>query len=97
VRKTGYHDPLMPSLMFDMYRRTLFYDLRKVHRCGIAHGDFAPRNVVLDTIGQTTLIDFESATECHQCPGDGSCEELARAARELGLVFGKDLDREFVG
>jgi hypothetical protein len=95
VRKTGL---LRLNALADLSvpRWTLFYTLQKVHHCGIVHGDFAPRNVILDTDGQPILIDFELAIETHDCTGYGRCGELVRAAHQLGLVLNKDIDHELV-
>lgn len=35
--------------------------LRHIHKCKLSHGDLAPKNVLVNKKGQTSIIDFEDA------------------------------------
>jgi serine/threonine protein kinase len=68
-----------------VYRRTIFEKLTLIHNAGVLHGDFSPRNVVVDDGGQPFLLDFSHSRNGHKCPGSMDCWELKNAARQLGL------------
>jgi len=63
----------------------LLKSLVNVHRTGVLHGDFVPRNVV--SKGEDpVIIDFSHAQLNHNCPGRLLCEELVRAEKLLTHV-----------
>ncbi|KAK7013592.1 hypothetical protein R3P38DRAFT_3207003 [Favolaschia claudopus] len=61
----------------------LYYRLFRLHKSGVQHNDFEPRNVTMSSSGPF-LIDFDHASLDHNCSGT-SCLELLRAAEALGL------------
>ncbi|KAJ3537305.1 hypothetical protein NM688_g6712 [Phlebia brevispora] len=76
-----------------------FQLLMAVHKRGVEHRDFWPRNIVVDNVEQPTrynLIDFEGSYPRHQCLVEGpeieifnfprvQCPELSRIGLELQL------------
>ncbi|KAK6968911.1 Proteophosphoglycan ppg4 [Favolaschia claudopus] len=74
-------------------RRTLFSRLLGLHRAGIQHNDFEPRNITISSCSSSPVIlDFDNATLYHDCQGE-SCIELLEAARRLGLDPEEELHR----
>jgi tRNA A-37 threonylcarbamoyl transferase component Bud32 len=59
----------------------LFFVIKRLHRAGLAHNDFAERNVVI-AYGRPRLIDFGLAN-MHNCLGQGRCGELWDVAVDL--------------
>jgi serine/threonine protein kinase len=55
-----------------------------MHRRGVAHCDFEPRNIVRDPGGGVTIIDLDCA-EAHKCQGFSMCTELRIAADVLRI------------
>ena len=58
----------------------------RVHDGGVQHGDFSPRNVVVDNRGHPFILDFSHANGGHKCAGTGDCSELRNAMDQLGLA-----------
>ncbi|KAJ6481809.1 hypothetical protein C8R45DRAFT_1150850 [Mycena sanguinolenta] len=50
-------------------RRTLLSHLVSLHRTGIYHNDFEPRNVMLSPSSSPVIIDFDDARLDHVCKG----------------------------
>jgi hypothetical protein len=72
-----------PSLIDNDHLRLAIYEkLADLHKLGVQHGDFAPRNVVEDQ-GEIRLIDLANASK-HKCQGR-DCRELVDARKELRL------------
>jgi hypothetical protein len=67
-------------------RIQLFVYITELHRIGVLHGDFEPRNVVQKGL-RTRIIDFTHSSIDHSCLGWRGCPELKRARNELGLGF----------
>jgi serine/threonine protein kinase len=65
-------------------RYALYHTLKTMHRCGVAHCDFEPRNIVRDPGGRVTIIDLDCA-EAHKCQGFAMCTELRVAAGVLRI------------
>lgn len=60
----------------------LYQHMKVIHDLGVVHGDFQPRNVVMDPVTESIkVIDF-SHSMLHECSGQ-SCFELAEVEREL--------------
>ncbi|BGP28405.1 hypothetical protein JCM10296v2_000137 [Rhodotorula toruloides] len=57
-----------------------------LHNRGFYHGDFAARNVLVDSARKFRLIDWESSYRNHACPGHRRCAEVAEALKHLDLV-----------
>jgi hypothetical protein len=74
----------------------LYNKLLQLHRVGILHGDFEPRNVALGPRG-VILLDFSHSSDHHSCNGETLCHELvyARSILELELVgrFNSSMER----
>ncbi|KAK6964710.1 kinase-like protein, partial [Favolaschia claudopus] len=64
-------------------KRMLFRRLVRVHKIGVQHNDFEPRNVTMSSSGPL-IIDFDHASLDHVCPG-AICQELLQVAQALGL------------
>ncbi|KAE9399234.1 hypothetical protein BT96DRAFT_1019688, partial [Gymnopus androsaceus JB14] len=62
---------------------TLLSYARELHDLGILHKDIRPDNITVDNGGNVKIIDFEHATEDHQC--DDKCWELDKLRRNLRL------------
>jgi serine/threonine protein kinase len=56
-----------------------------IHRCGVEHRDFVPRNIVQKRGLYLKIIDFGFSNTDHVCPGWNVCMELQFAWRELLL------------
>ncbi|KIM19438.1 hypothetical protein M408DRAFT_31222 [Serendipita vermifera MAFF 305830] len=74
-------------------RRQLYELIRSLHRSGVLHGDFVPRNVlsrprpwwkIWADEEELTIIDFSHTSTGHKCSGE-SCEELQEVKSSLGL------------
>jgi serine/threonine protein kinase len=65
-------------------RYALYHTLETMHRRGVAHCDFEPRNIVRDPGGRVTIIDLDCA-EAHKCQGFAMCTELRVAAGVLRI------------
>jgi serine/threonine protein kinase len=65
-------------------RYALYHSLRAMHRRGVAHCDFEPRNIVCDPDGRVTIIDLDCA-QAHQCENFAMCGELKTAAEQLRI------------
>lgn len=57
-----------------------------LHDRGFYHGDFAARNVLVDSERKFRLIDWESSYRNHVCPGHKRCLELYEALAQLSLA-----------
>ncbi|MFN5395038.1 MAG: protein kinase domain-containing protein [Planctomycetota bacterium] len=44
----------------------LFDALKRLHQCGIVHGDISPRNLLIEPGAQVRFIDFGGAREIHE-------------------------------
>jgi len=60
-------------------RLVLFGELYLIHRRGIFHYDFEPRNVLRKGWCRLTIIDFAFSDVNHTCPGWRVCHELKDA------------------
>ncbi|GAA5833963.1 hypothetical protein JCM11251_003575 [Rhodosporidiobolus azoricus] len=72
------------STMTEEAKIAVYRLLLELHKEGLAHGDFAERNVALARDGRYRLVDFEHAQE-HVCEGEEHCEELVWARTDMGL------------
>jgi len=68
-------------ILTSLHRDRLDSTLRCVHKAGVYHGDFEPRNIVVRK-GKPVLIDF-SHSLYHGCPGD-NCDLLEHTCDVLG-------------
>ena len=39
--------------------KSIVAQLKHIHSCGYSHGDLAPKNLLVDKVGNTSIIDFE--------------------------------------
>ena len=70
------------SIIFTHDRVQLFSSARALHRGGIVHGDFEPRNIVVQPDGHVVIVDF-GCSEVHAC--NGSCTEILALAERLEI------------
>ncbi|KAK7020958.1 hypothetical protein R3P38DRAFT_2534879, partial [Favolaschia claudopus] len=56
----------------------------EIHQAGIMHRDLAPRNIIRRARGSLCIIDFETASLNHKCPGE-TCSELSELHQALDL------------
>jgi serine/threonine protein kinase len=69
----------------DINSKQMLRKLRALHHAGFEHGDFKPRNVLVDDNGEVHLIDF-GHSKCHRCSRD--CEELKWARERFTELTG---------
>ncbi|BGP35070.1 hypothetical protein JCM10296v2_006900 [Rhodotorula toruloides] len=67
----------------DRQKIQLYARMADMHKKGVAHGDLAPRNVVMQD-GRVKLIDFGEAYP-HECKGEKECGELEMLWETLGM------------
>ncbi|MFA6426929.1 MAG: RIO1 family regulatory kinase/ATPase [Candidatus Magasanikbacteria bacterium] len=92
---------------FDREKRKLIYyqlgqELAKIHNVGILHGDMSPRNIVCDSHGKVSFIDFEFAKyidsrEQHTHKTDQEynewcAEKMAKEVRQLAVVLSFEMN-----
>jgi serine/threonine protein kinase len=75
------HLSIMAEILMNL-RKQIWRNLMALHRAGIVHNDFEPRNVVRGLRG-LVLIDFSHSVSNHRCPGPHVCEELVYAHQQL--------------
>ncbi len=67
------------------FRRDLLAQVELLHKCGIEHGDVAPRNITRNASdSRLWLVDFSCSTQHAHCAGR-DCAELANLRRSLRL------------
>ena len=66
-------------------RHAIFESALALHRAGVWHDHFNPRNILVDDVENVRIVDFHDAEINHDCEGPGECDELNYLARELGL------------
>ncbi|KAE9395459.1 hypothetical protein BT96DRAFT_977998 [Gymnopus androsaceus JB14] len=64
-------------------RINIFGMLQTLHKNGISHNDFYPRNVIRRKSGNFCVIDFQLADTDHVCLEGDMCEELSSVQRAL--------------
>ncbi|KAE9399235.1 hypothetical protein BT96DRAFT_704055 [Gymnopus androsaceus JB14] len=75
--------PCKLDALSDDQKTTLLSYARELHDLGIKHSDLRPDNITVDNSGNVKIVDFELATEDHQC--DDKCWELVKLCRNLRL------------
>ncbi|KAL7341062.1 chromatin modification-related protein EAF3 [Rhodotorula toruloides] len=79
-------EPLKDFELSEDERLHLGEMLWDLHDRGFYHGDFAARNVLVDSERKFRLIDWESSYRNHVCPGHKRCLELYEALAQLSLA-----------
>ncbi|KAF9028862.1 hypothetical protein BDP27DRAFT_1349948 [Rhodocollybia butyracea] len=59
--------------------------LETLHKHGIMHGDFYPRNIIRREDGTFCVIDFQNAEIGHTCPREEECYELSHFRTKLHI------------
>ncbi|KAJ7243419.1 hypothetical protein B0H12DRAFT_834193 [Mycena haematopus] len=73
--QVGSGDSWVNSQLGTSDKLRLYDALTELHRAGVQHSDFVPRNVLRRHDGSFSVIDFGNATVDHLCSGT-ECEEL---------------------
>ncbi|KAJ7029907.1 hypothetical protein C8F04DRAFT_1187262 [Mycena alexandri] len=78
------HEGPCENLTLPQQDKFALYDVfLQLHAAGVVHGDVARRNIRRPS-GDFCVVDFDSSTLNHVCPG-AACEELAQLRRNLGI------------
>lgn len=73
-------------MLNDSDRKILLSHLIRIHRAGVKHNGFEPRNVVMSESGEPKIIDFDNSS--HSICTGLKCIELVEVARWLNLDLG---------
>ncbi|KIK64949.1 hypothetical protein GYMLUDRAFT_380335 [Collybiopsis luxurians FD-317 M1] len=69
----------------DIEKHYLFEMAQQLHNLGIKHNDLSSHNILIDTTGKLSIIDFRNAQLGHHCPGPFACDELQEFATRIKL------------